>query len=626
MTSWGSGPTNADRASVRSDVTRRIVSRLLFLSSPTSSRPQESAIIPLHSYWAKLGSNIWPEQYHPLVCHSFDVGQVAAGLWRERMRRPLRDRVAASLDCDALSAGKWLAFWIAAHDIGKLTAGFQLRDNSADLGTRLKSAGFALDSLGKPPHHTETGTAILYAELREAGRPWLPLVGDVARKVAVAVGGHHGTFPTNTDFTSQVLGNDHWAEARRELLGELARRFGVEDLRPPTPAGPDQSVWMILAGLTAVADWIGSNTDFFPQVGNRALADGSFNLGASFAEAGRRAESAMNKLGWQRPAPDPSPRTFAEVTGLKHEPRPLQKEIIPLADTMASPQLFLIEAPMGEGKTEAAWYVADRWDRRGGAGTYVALPTMATSNQMFERVKAFLEHAGGGNLMLQHGKAELNERFEEIKKNARRDAPEDEIFDDDRKPSKVVAEGWFAANKKHRLLAPFGVGTIDQALLAVLQTKHGFVRLFGLAGKCVILDEVHAYDSYMTTLLKRLLRWLAALGCPVVLLSATLPADKRKELLEAYSGNPVAPKRLDTNEDGWGKYPRLVTVGVDDKVAEVRNFEADKERAKKISLKWVEDECLAVNIKERLTNGGCAAVIRKTFHQQGVALCLMRST
>ncbi len=124
----------------------------------------------------------------------------------------------------------------------------------------------------------------------------------------------------------------------------------------------------------------------------------------------------------------------------------------------------------------------------------------------------FLERSEGKkNFMLLHGKALLNENFDKLKYQA-------QIYDENKKPNAVVAESWFAANKKHNLLAPYGVGTVDQALLAVLQTKHVFVRLFGLAGKCVILDEVHAYDAYMTTLMERLLTWLAALRCPVVLL------------------------------------------------------------------------------------------------------------
>src|SRR5262249_35076423 len=155
---------------------------------------------------------------------------------------------------------------------------------------------------------------------------------------------------------------------------------------------------------------------------------------------------------------------------------------------MNEPALLIVEAPMGEGKTEAGWYAAECWGRQGGQGAYVALPTMATSNQMFERVGVFLKDgAGKKNLILQHGKAALNEQFEALKYAAT-------IYDPEGNTSGVVAEGWFVANKKHGLLAPYGVGTIDQALLAVLQTKHVFVRLFGLAGKCVILDEVHAYD------------------------------------------------------------------------------------------------------------------------------------
>jgi CRISPR-associated endonuclease/helicase Cas3 len=235
---------------------------------------------------------------------------------------------------------------------------------------------------------------------------------------------------------------------------------------------------------------------------------------------------------------------------------------------------------------------------------------MATSNQMFDRVGRFLgTDPGKKNLMLQHGKAALNERFEDLKYAAR-------VYDDDeKKPSAVVAEGWFAANKKHGLLAPYGVGTIDQALLAVLQTKHVFVRLFGLAGKCVVLDEVHAYDAYMTTLMERLLRWLAALGCPVVLLSATLPRDKRLKLLRAYAGD-------DVTEPGDVAYPRVTSVTVGG-TAKVRHVEPDPARARTVHLGWLDEGTLADRLRETLKDGGCAAVIRNTVGlAQATYLCL----
>src|SRR5262249_33560737 len=250
-------------------------------------------------------------------------------------------------------------------------------------------------------------------------------------------------------------------------------------------------------------------------------------------------------------------------------------------------------------KTEAGWYAAACWDRAGGAGVYVALPTMATGNQMFDRVGTFLgAEVGKKNLMLQHGKAALNERFEQLKYAARG-------YDDEKRPSAVVAEAWFASNKKHGLLAPYGVGTIDQALLAVLQTKHVFVRLFGLTGKCVVLDEVHAYDAYMTTLMERLLRWLAALGCPVVLLSATLPRDKRLKLLRAYAGGG-------RSQPDDGRSPPVTSVAPGGRRAEVTPLAADPARARAVGLGWVDDSTLADTLRRSLGDGGCAVVIRNT--------------
>ena len=283
----------------------------------------------------------------------------------------------------------------------------------------------------------------------------------------------------------------------RGLLTTLAHLFGIKDIPAPNPPTPDdQSVWMYLAGLTSVADWIGSNVEFFPPVGSPLLVVDPFNVDAYFAEASEKASDALEQLGWLGRVDTGKHISFGELFPFIQTPRPLQATVAELVEGMTEPGLLIVEGPMGEGKTEAGWFAAASWDRHGGQGSYVALPTMATSNQMFGRVETFLGADGEGkkNLMLQHGKAAVNDKFDALKYRAR-------LYDEEKEPSGVVAEVWFANNKKHGLLAPYGVGTIDQALLAVLQTKHVFVRLFGLAGKCVILDEVHAYDAYMTTLM-----------------------------------------------------------------------------------------------------------------------------
>jgi CRISPR-associated endonuclease/helicase Cas3 len=355
---------------------------------------------------------------------------------------------------------------------------------------------------------------------------------------------------------------------------------------------------MCVAGLTSVADWIGSNQEFFKPVGNAALLDGPFSVDDYFKKSDGRAADALKRLGWLGRADTATPATFTELFPFIKEPRRLQTAVAEIVAGTTEPSLLIVEAPMGEGKTEAGWYAAACWDRRGGQGAYVALPTMATSNQMFDRVGVFLEaDAGKQNLMLQHGKAALNERFDELKYAA-------QVYDDEQRPSAVVAEGWFAANKKHGFLAPFGVGTIDQALLAVLQTKHFFVRLFGLAGKCVILDEVHAYDAYMTTLMERLLRWLAALGCPVVLLSATLPRERRLKLMRAYA-------RREITEPDAVPYPRVTSVAVGGR-ADVRHVDADPGLARTIALGWLDEDSLVAKLRQSLANGGCAVVIRNT--------------
>ncbi len=183
------------------------------------------------------------------------------------------------------------------------------------------------------------------------------------------------------------------------------------------------------------------------------------------------------------------------------------------------PGLAIIEAPMGEGKTEAGIYLASQWMARAGlTGLYIGLPTAATSNQMHGRVVDFLsKHDADATVRLVHGMAWLL----------------DEQSPD--KPPEIYgttsndASEWFRPTRRS-LLAPFGVGTVDQALLASLHVRFGLLRLFGLSRSVLIIDEVHAYDAYMTTILDSLLRWCAALGIPVILLSATLPAIRREQL------------------------------------------------------------------------------------------------
>jgi CRISPR-associated endonuclease/helicase Cas3 len=264
-----------------------------------------------------------------------------------------------------------------------------------------------------------------------------------------------------------------------------------------------------LAGLTSVADWIGSDERFFPPDRKDAVAD-----------AASRAQNALGAIGFLPPALKGS-LTFKELFGFP--PNEMQTKALA---AITEPGVYVIEAPMGMGKTEAALGAAYQLMISGKAkGIYFALPTQATSNRMHLRMNDFLKRIAPAAPMtrLIHGNSWLMETDYGIhpaatfrQGSAREDAR--------------TGRDWFASTKR-ALIAPFGVGTIDQALLGVVAAKHFFVRQFALAGKVVILDEVHSYDLYTGTLIDTLLTTLEGLGCTVIVLSATLTGKRRGQLV-----------------------------------------------------------------------------------------------
>ena len=191
---------------------------------------------------------------------------------------------------------------------------------------------------------------------------------------------------------------------------------------------------------------------------------------------------------------------------IRDRPHTVQQEIIDAALDAPTSTLLIVEAPTGIGKTEIAQYLTDAWlQKHNGRGFYIAMPTQATSNQMYDRTQQFLAHNYPDDLInipLAHGNAMFDHKQANMRLN--------EVGDDE--ASRVVAMSWFVEKSKQTLLAPFGVGTVDQTLLGILQTRHFFVRLLGLSHKVLIFDEVHAYDAYMSTLFERLLKWLRAIA------------------------------------------------------------------------------------------------------------------
>ncbi len=556
-----------------------------------------------------------PGNYHPLLFHLLDVGHVIQRLWWDALSSRSRGCLATALGLNQVATERLVTLLGAQHDLGKASA-FQHKDKG--LWKRLNDVGLDIPVLDDKPHGYVSAKTLPALAVEGVGG-W-QANKDVARALAKVTGGHHGTFPTSADLTPispLTLGGKPWDAARAALLSELAGLLHVGERRDegliqcPLEELTAPALLPLLGGLISVADWIGSSHHFHP-ISRMATAD-------YVSRSRDRTQKALESFGWTSTPAFSAPAAFGEIFRDAEErafvPNAMQKQAVAWADAATEPYLLIIEAAMGDGKTEAALYATDRALTTDHArGFYVALPTQATGNAMFRRVHEYLNRHGGVlNLQLVHAGALLSEEFDALRQasEALRGAA---IYDDTDDPKAsaeaagqaghVIAEDWFTSRKRP-LLARFGVGTIDQSLLGVLQTRHWFVRLLGLAGKVIVFDEVHAYDVYMSALLCRLLRWLRVLDCTVILLSATLPESTRTDLLGAWRGDDQAPESA--------PYPRL-TLSHGDAPPEVVSVADPAAPTKNVSLAWTAPDWDSVlrQMQADLPAGGCALLLCNT--------------
>jgi CRISPR-associated endonuclease/helicase Cas3 len=430
-----------------------------------------------------------------------------------------------------------------------------------------------------------------------------------ARRFAHTLGGHHGILPSSNTVktvTGFDKGNEKWKQARLKLIEEVRNVFTPpKKIQLPREIEDQNTLLMLLLGLTTTADWLGSDERFFDYE-DRFLQPKDYALVAK-----ERAQEALRQTGWLDNW-QASGETIGFSAMFPFLPNEIQAKVMETADDLRFPSLLILEAPTGIGKTEAALYLADTWlQKEKGRGIYIAMPTQATSNQIFERTLDFLNQRYDQkiNIQLAHGQALWNEKMQELRLSSIGEGPADA-------ENKMNAEAWFMPRKK-TLLAPFGVGTVDQALMGILQSRHFYLRLFGLANKVVIFDEVHAYDTYMSKLFLRLLTWLRAVGASVIVLSATLPEETRKAMTKVF-----APQVPDNNPQA--EYPRLTLV--------------TSEEEKNISLPAPDDctiqlikiapasESIIQSLKGKLSQGGCAAVICNTVRRaQEIYLALQEA-
>ncbi len=584
--------------------------------------------------WAKKSSN--SDEWLPLYVHLADTGNTMALIWDywlpKAQQRFLIDNLFTIKDegfeeksedeIDDEVVKKFCRFIGMVHDLGKATPVFQgkksryeenkidevLKERAYEFGFYNSKSDYINYENASKTHHALASDMLLIKQ-------------GIHKNIAVVCGAHHGyppniidyvnykidVYPKNFGHSNNVWPNDVWIKAQKELF-EFAKNTckynAIEDI--PVPNQPAQ---VLLSGMLVMADWISSNEELFKYIG--AYDSPIFSEESLIKRAIEAWKNINLTTHWQPNIEWLSGSLYSKRFNqiLNFIPNPVQSKAEEIAVNIKKPGLIIIEAAMGQGKTEAALVCAEILAQKSGAsGIFFALPTQATSDGIFPRIIDWLSNFNEENrsIRLAHGKAQFNKRYSNLAKiGSSKNLYEEDL---DKKENKIFVHQWFEGGKK-ALLDHFVVGTIDQLLLAALKQKHFMLRHLGIAGKVVIIDECHAFDAYMNVYLKKALEWLGAYGVPVILLSATLSRQQRESLVMEYQKGNQFKKPNYLKDDKNFSYP-LITYSDGNIIKEIAI--EDKSSKKLVEVDMLEDTKLIDFLYRKLEQGGIVGIILNT--------------
>lgn len=633
--------------------------------------------------WAKKRETNEQFFWLPLKQHLEDTANVIELLWNRWLSDGQRNFISAGITTSSqlsfdeaerqqknnAKTAKNLAIFLAAiHDIGKATPAFCTKkgfSNSPDLDVilleKLEGIGFTdikyFDdkNSGKSPHNIAGQYLLNEYGIREDissiigahhGKPVNDSYGISGNGGYLEQGAYLNNYYQNGEskFDSESETHVNWDKLQRQVLNWALDRSKFNSVKE-LPA-VSQSVQVLLWGLLTMADWIASNEEYFPlisvdddKVGNNLTRiNGYFKWSKSDVWEPKEIKDISQRYKTR----------FGSESKPEFKPRDVQKSMAEAVMNTEEPGIFILEATTGIGKTEAALVAAEELAyKTGRSGLFFGLPTQATSNGIFPRIVDWMnklekfempqndnpdkcddlyecemeEH--NKSIRLCHGKAYLNEVFRSLASSINLDESENGISEDESEngisESEIIVNQWFSG-RKTAVLDDFVVGTVDQLLMMSLKQKHLALRHLDLSKKVVIIDEVHAYDAYMSQYLKRTLQWLGAYKVPVILLSATLTAQSRMELLNAYQSgraknitDDLEFKRFRENRANLqlksNQYP-IITYTDGYEVKQKADFPrgADKE----IHIKRISDQNLKDLLLDFSKRGGVIGVIVNT--------------
>ena len=524
----------------------------------------------LNQFWAKMGP------FQSVVTHAVVSGTVCRHLMTKYLSNGSRKLVASQLNMTEDELSNFMAYLVSLHDIGKIEYHFQCKDS--EMKEKFRELGLDKCYIGTENiRHEKTAETVL-------GRIWKSQNQDkdFADIFSALIGAHHQKNNSNGDLRK----NPFFDRMRNEFESVMHSRFSPE-VFPEIPDDQEGVFESILLGMVILSDWIASGVLF--EDAEAWIAEAN-----SESEIIQRTEHFLDESGLRTEVLEWD-GSFTEIWPWipRDGMRLLQQGAERLEQNEKRHRLILMEAPMGEGKTEAGMYCAvqmlRKWKKD---GFYVALPTAATSNQMVFRMNDWFRALDiHKQVRLLHGMAWMVDSCTSQAPQNTEDC--DEIT------------RWLAPLRRG-LLGQFSVGTIDQVMLSVTKAKYAVLRLLGLSNKVLVIDEIHSYDVYMGEFIHLLLQWCKALEIPVVMLSATLPPNLKAKLLAPYT------KRTLSKE-----YPLITAVCEDGTLEEIPIKKTVKDMTVSVELLPIlnDSEKIAGKAVELTGGGGCVCVLMNTVRQ-----------
>jgi len=534
------------------------------------------------------------------MAHCADVAACCERLLQTTILRQRLARWGSQDDLDETQVSR-LAVLAAFHDLGKFNYGFQNKAIPRPAYTHGHVAEI-LALFGDA--YEQWQQRLLEVIPIQALQEWAP--SDGALQLLVASIGHHGRPGT---ISATRLHPAAWVKGPLgdpfegiAALHEATRRwFPLAYEVGGTPLPSTASFQHGFAGLVMLADWLGSDTSFFPY--SEPVEDDRMPLAREHAAEAARAIGL--DVNGPRHALGPAPPRFSSISSF--DPRPAQRAMLDVPIDPAG-SLTILEAETGSGKTEAALVRFLRMFHAGVVdGLYFALPTRAAATQLHRRVfdaveLAFPAGARPPVVLAVPG-------YLRVDASDGQRLPGFEVLWNDDDAAAQRHRGWAAEHPKRYLASAIAVGTIDQVLLSTLMVAHAHMRATCAARHLLVIDEVHASDAYMSRLLEDVLEFHVKGGGHALLMSATLGSAARSRLMASVGATVTSPELRDAVLD---PYPQIsyAVRGRSPVVQPVQHVGFDKVVTPEVRPIAGDPDALALAALDGARAGACVLIIR----------------